>query len=92
MYLDDILVRGEDASSIEEQEEISVTVYPNPASHILHIETQYSIEKASIYSVDGLLVKSYIDKSIPVSELENGNYIVKIQTNKGLVIKRFTKI
>jgi hypothetical protein len=92
MYLDDILVRGEDASSVEEQEEISVTVYPNPAINILHIKTQFSIEKASIYSVEGQLVKSCIDKSIPVSELENGNYIVKIQTNKGLVIKRFTKI
>ena len=92
MYLDDILVRGEDANSIDVHEEILVTVYPNPASHILHIETQFPIEKASIYSVDGLLVKSYKDKSIPVSELENGNYIVKIQTNKGLVIKRFTKI
>ena len=73
--------------------EDSLLLYPNPVSTNLSIETSSTIESLSIYDLTGSLVKKVEGdtKSIDVTELSIGNYFIKIQTNKGLINKRFIK-
>jgi hypothetical protein len=84
MYLDDILVRGEDASSIEEQEEISVTVYPNPTNGILRVETNSEVQKLEIFSVRGELLVSTSQPEINLVNLNAGSYVLLATTSKGV--------
>ncbi len=70
---------------------INVSIYPNPATNQLNIETTAIIESITIYSLLGKLVQVEKETSFSVGRLENGAYILKIKTNKGLVHKRFIK-
>jgi len=62
-------------------------VYPNPAKEVLNIKSAVSFDttKASIYSIDGKLVKSATvqDAAIPVQHLAKGTYIIKVQDKGG---------
>jgi hypothetical protein len=92
MYLDDILVRGEDASSIEQQEEISVTVYPNPTNGILHVKTDSELQKLEIFSVRGELLLSTFQSEINLADLNAGSYFLRATTSKGVSCKLVQKI
>jgi len=54
--------------------------------------TQYT---AKIYSSEGKLVQSNylfgLNQKIDVSYLENGIYIIKFETNEGMLSKKFIK-
>ena len=87
LYLDDILVRGEDASSIDEKEEIVVTVFPNPTNGIIRIKTDSEIQKIEVFSLSGELLLSTIQSEINLAELSNGSYFVRATTSKGVFSK-----
>jgi hypothetical protein len=63
------------------------TLYPNPAKETLNIKgtNNFTAVKASIYGLDGKLVKStnVIDLSIPVQQLTKGTYIIILQEKSG---------
>lgn len=72
-------------------------IYPNPVRNNLFINGDTDIIKGlRILSVSGALIKvfdSYHKESgLNVSELIDGNYILGIATDKGIVYKRFIKI
>ena len=92
LYLDDILVRGEDASSIEEQEEILITVYPNPTNGILRVKTELELQKLEIFSVRGELLLSTIQSEINLADLNAGSYILRATTSKGVSSKLVQKV
>ena len=65
---------------------INVSVYPNPVSDILQINGKYS--EINIFDLYGKLVlSSNAKKTIDISELSNGIYLVKINNNK--IVKNF---
>ncbi|MGV8916033.1 MAG: T9SS type A sorting domain-containing protein [Kaistella sp.] len=69
------------------------TLYPNPTSDILNIETQQKISKIEIFDLSGKLVKS-VDgkaKNVSVSNLTNGMYLIKLYTENGVVNSKFIK-
>lgn len=72
-------------------------VYPNPTTTTLQIVTKESVEKESIkvYNVTGQLVinitKAAAVSSIDVTGLKTGNYIIIIQTDKGIYRSKFIK-
>jgi hypothetical protein len=68
-------------------------IYPNPVSSILNIDYNSDIESIAIYSITGTLVKEIKGKvtSIELSNLSNGSYFITIQSNKGVINKRFIK-
>lgn len=68
---------------------INVSIYPNPATNQLNIETAAIIESIAIYNLLGKLVQIENTASFSVRKLEKGAYLLKIKTNKGLVNKRF---
>lgn len=72
----------------------SVSIYPNPAVDELNISVagNATLETASIYNLTGQLILEHAlanqQTTIQTANLRSGMYIVKIQTNQGLVIKQ----
>lgn len=70
-----------------------ISLYPNPVSDILTIDSEIPLTKVEIYSVLGRKVKEVDSdfKSIPTSNLSNGVYVVRIFSENGLVTKKLIK-
>lgn len=60
-----------------------VLVYPNPATDYFQIETKSPVVAVTVYNLNGQKVLSGDNKSVNVSSLTAGNYIVKIITADG---------
>lgn len=72
-----------------ELENYTISVYPNPAIDMLHVSTNLDIDQLVLYDVLGKQLLNVKDtKSITVSQLNTGNYILKIKTNKGYITKK----
>ena len=69
------------------------TLYPNPTSDILNIQTEEKISKIEIYDVSGKLLKSMDgrNKNISVSSLNKGMYLIKLYTENGVLNSKFIK-
>ena len=61
----------------------TIGIYPNPASTKLNIAVNESIQSAAIYSLTGQLVLESHAKTLDVSGLSNGIYVVKVTTVSG---------
>jgi hypothetical protein len=81
--LDDILVRGEDASDIEEKNKTQLLIYPNPTSDIIHIKSETLIEKVDIFSIDGKKIRTESTSILNISDLNSGRYLLYIYTTNG---------
>ena len=89
------------ALNVEEQnaKNSKFEISPNPASDVLHIyydDKLYSNTEASVYSYDGKLIKKETinsnNKKIQISDLQSGNYVLKIDSNgKNVGLKSFIK-
>jgi len=74
----------------------SFNVYPNPTTDVLQIDydvNKFQIKKLQLFSIDGKKIKEISNTStLDISFLNTGNYILKIETNKGsfskLIIKK----
>jgi len=67
-------------------------VYPVPANDILTIKSTQSIEQVAVFNLQGqrLLNQNKNTNKINISNLNNGVYIIKIQTENGLnITKKF---
>jgi hypothetical protein len=65
----------------------ATTLYPNPASEILHIEGLTQSAKVQIFNSIGALVfqqTAYPNKSLNINELNAGIYLVKIDDHAPL--------
>lgn len=73
--------------------ENQVVIHPNPVKNILYIEVSNTIEikKVTVYSLDGKLSKQTLMNSIDVSDLPSQTYLVKIETTRGVSLKKFIK-
>lgn len=73
----------------------NLQIYPNPVQNELFIELEESqIMELSIFDLSGRLVKSITEhtaKSVNVSGLQQGMYILKVQTAKGVSATQFIK-
>ena len=68
----------------------TISVFPNPVSDILYINSELKINKLIIFSIDGKIVFSGNNtNSVDVSKLPNGMYIISAQTNIGYKIAKF---
>jgi subtilisin-like proprotein convertase family protein len=72
----------------------NLTIYPNPASSIVHLQSDNSIiNQFNVFNASGQEVYSKLANDnrtqFPVSDLPSGIYVIRVQTNKGLYNKRF---
>jgi len=59
------------------------TVYPNPTSGIVSIETKIEIENTKVFNSIGQLITTGSTKTIDLSNLNSGIYIIQIQFKNG---------
>lgn len=67
------------------------TVYPNPTSGFIYIDTQEKIESINIYNSIGVLIDLTNLKNMDVSGLKPGLYYLQIIMNNQVEIKKFVK-
>ena len=75
--------------------ENSLKLYPNPVTNILTIESKnVTISKVEIYSILGKKIKEINSNfgSITTDNLPNGIYIIRIYSEKGMVMKKTIKM
>lgn len=75
--------------------ETSLTISPNPVDDILNFTLNTAENhsyKCSIYNSNGKIVKTeHSTSQIYVKNLPKGLYFIQIETNKGLITKKFVK-
>lgn len=71
---------------------LNISLYPNPSSGLINIETNSTIESINLMKLDGSICKTYKGdvRLIDLSHLENQLYLLKIQTNNETVVKKVT--
>ncbi len=75
----------------------NISVYPNPVNDRLYIVTEEEVEDVVVYSITGVIVgqQSTVNGqqtlTIDLSDLKSGIYFVKINTDKGNIVKRIIK-
>ncbi len=74
--------------------ESHITIYPNPASDILYIESQALISSINIYNLNGQLLSTESSKSlIEISHLAKGVYLLNLSlANNRFYKTRFVKM
>jgi surface protein len=79
-------------ASIEDQNQLDISIYPNPTNDKLFIQGLSSSSRVSIYNVLGKLVLSQtISKEIDVNNLQSGIYIIKIADEQKEIVRKFIK-
>lgn len=68
-----------------------ISIYPNPASGILYLESHEQWAVAEIIDLNGKVVKRAEGNEIDISDLRNGLYAIRIHTTKGVVTRKFVK-
>lgn len=83
-----ILVNGKTVDAIEDiEKEITVSVYPNPATNRLYVEGDYSV--AELFTANGMPVVTVNgEKSIDLIGLNRGVYFLKISTKDGVEVHK----
>lgn len=73
---------GSKAEMVKQQ--YALKLFPNPASNMVHIESQSKVKLVEMYTVSGKRVLSGSGTSIDISALSKGMYILHITTEKGM--------
>jgi hypothetical protein len=81
--LDNFEVNSSSASLIEN--ELTVSVYPNPAVNILTFNFNEEVQSIKVYSITGNLVAKSTSKEVNVAELAEGTYVYNVLTKSGKV-------
>ena len=68
-------------------------IFPNPAQNEIFIKSDLQIEKVEIYSYAGSLIisENNFNGNIFVSSLLQGIYLLKIHTDKGVLVSKIVK-
>ena len=74
--------------SVDENELVHIRLYPNPATDFISIQSTEKVEKVRIYDLQGKQIFSYSGSWVPVSELENGYYVVEAETALNKTLRR----
>ena len=73
----------------EQESTASLRLYPNPASQVLHLESNFDKGQISIYDITGHKVyQGEYQHEISLSNLNDGLYFIQIITAEGLVINQ----
>lgn len=75
----------------EQVAEQDMQVYPNPATHTLHLPQQVNIEQVKLCDITGRVVlqqASVVGHTLDVSSLQPGYYLLQLTTNKGTYAQR----
>lgn len=95
VYYDNLYLHKNTVLSNNDFEKLKARIYPNPATNLLNIESEVSIEKVAVYNILGQEVISKSPNAelvtLDVSSLQVGVYIVKTSINGDVSSTRFIK-
>ena len=93
IWIDNVNIFNGPASIQETGVNSSLVIFPNPVKDVLNINYDKAISQIDVYDVNGKLVKTLttVGSSINVSDLSDGIYMLNIQTEEGLVIRKIVK-
>jgi len=70
----------------------SISVYPNPTSGTVHINTSNSkIKSIKLFNLQGQLIQEYFTNDFSVANLPSGIYSINTQTDKSTFISKLIK-
>lgn len=96
-YFDDFQVHvlTEEEMSTQEIQQNLVQIYPNPVKNTLNISYESKLKSFIIFDLNGRIIQKGKfesgNKSVDVSNLRNGNYIIEIESDKETVRNKFIK-
>ena len=81
---------------VEHQEDINVTIFPNPVqSHICIVSNRDDLEQVTVMDLYGRVLKDLSAKGrdvvLSVDSLPSGLYVLRLRTDRGLVSRIFFK-
>lgn len=83
-------------TGIQEVANNSTVVYPNPANNVINVNSTSNINSVEVYTIAGQKVANYTangtQAAISVSNLSNGMYLMKINTENGASVKKFNVV
>lgn len=75
-----------------ESNKFDIKLYPNPASNLVEVSSKENIEQLSLFNLSGQLVKEVENsKTIDISELPEGIYILKLSIPNSTFTKKLIK-
>jgi uncharacterized repeat protein (TIGR01451 family) len=77
--------------NIQADDEISI--YPNPAADFFRIDTDAKVSKVDIYDLSGRILQSSIsvENQVDIKGLNEGTYIVKVYSERGVRVGKMVK-
>ena len=79
-------------ASVDDQNQLDISVYPNPTSDIVYIDGNYSQLKVVVYDILGKqVINKSITNSIDISQLEKGVYILQLSDGAKVTTQRIIK-
>lgn len=79
----------------DDKDESLFNIYPNPASDIIHIESEHRMNALGIYSVlgEGIIERRMNDDQyiLDISNLKSGIYFLEVQSGKDKIRKKIVK-
>jgi uncharacterized repeat protein (TIGR02543 family) len=77
----------------ESRPENRITLFPNPATEFINVFSPAGIQRIQLYDISGRHIRSAGDAAIPVADLPNGMFVVKVVDERGKVSTgRFIKM
>ena len=79
-------------AGIDDQNQLDISIYPNPTSDMVYIGGNYTQLKVVIYNILGKeVINKSITNSIDISHLENGVYLMKLSDGVKLYTRKVIK-
>ncbi|MNK34476.1 hypothetical protein D3C87_529840 [compost metagenome] len=91
--VDNIQVKDATLATTEVSKKDIFRVYPNPTVDVVNFDVAGKVNSVEVYDAAGKLVKTAKDgtKSLNVSALSKGSYVVKVQTENGSHTQKLIK-
>jgi len=75
----------------------SLKMYPNPTKDFIKISGNNNLEKITLYDINGRLLQevkiigNQIEKEISLQQLTSGIYLIKVHSDKGMLLEKLVK-
>lgn len=91
--VDNIQVKDATLAVSEAGKKDIFTIYPNPTADVVNFDLQNKVTSVEVYDAAGKLVKSVKDgaKSVNISSLTKGSYILKVNADNKIYTKKVIK-
>ena len=93
IYASTVTYEKAQSTDVNETDELTFRVFPNPANDYLFIQSATNLNKVSFYTLNGSLIKSFEglqsgNTRLNISELPKGFYMIKSHTTENEFVRR----